>query len=884
MVEFLLRCLARFLLWLRYRVRVRGLEEVAARGTRGIIFLPNHPALIDPIILVTLLHKRFRPRAVGDQDQIDRFFIRWLARRIGVLPMPSIALYGRQVREAIGRALAEAARLVNCGDNFVFYPAGHLKHSCVEDLRGNSGVETLLRGTPGARVVLVRMRGLWGSSFSWAKGRPPSVGQTLRKGALGVLLSGLFFAPRRDVTIEFAEPEDFPRGASRDELNRYLEEFYNADADRNSYVPYTIWERSGRVELPEPDATRFSGDLRSVPRTTRETVLKHLAELAGRAEIRDDEHLARDLGLDSLARTELLAWVEAEFGYPQGDADAVQTVSDVLLAACGEVATSEFAHLAPVPARWFDEVPGNPRVRPSEAATITEMFLGQARRAPGRLIIADQARGARSYRDIVLAVLVLKPELEKLEGERLGIMLPASVAAGVTFLAALFSGKTPVMVNWTLGARGVLQSLDLVGVRRILTARALVTRLQAQGSDFSSLKDRFVYLEDLAKGIGAIARLKAFLKSRLSWRSLDGARASQTAVVLFTSGSEAAPKAVPLTHANMLENLRGVFQLLPLSENERLVGFPPPFHAFGITITMLPALCFGLRTVYHPNPTEGAVLARLIEAYRVTVLTATPTFLRGILRSAVPGELASLRLAITGAEKCPEQVYDGFAQRCPRATLMEAYGTTECSPLITLNEPHAPKRGAIGKLLPALERLLVDPETGRLLEPPATGLLLVRGPSVFAGYLNYDGPSPFVEIAGRTWYRTGDIVSEDADGVLTFRGRLKRFVKRGGEMISLPAIESLLKDQFTEPSTSLGPGPAEDAPTLAVEATASEADPELVLFTTKELEREAVNRRLRDAGLSPLHNIRRVVRLDSIPVLGTGKTDYRALKSLLADK
>jgi len=843
-----------------------------------VVFLPNHPALIDPIIMTCLLHRRFRARPLADPDQIDRPLIRTLARRVRVFPLPSLARYGPGARAAVERTLAEAAAAISRGENLLLYPAGHNQHSRYEDLRGNSGVETLLRGAPNARVVLVRIRGLWGSGFSWARGKPPSVAETLQRGALSLLLSGIFFAPRRNVIVEFIEPPDFPRRGSRDEINNYLERFYNTNPSPNTYVPYTPWERGATRELPEPEPPRLRGDPRAVPAATREAVMRHLASLTGRTELRDADHLARDLGLDSIARTELLAWVEAEFGFPQGDADALETVSDVLLAACGEVATSEFFTLKPIPAPWFSPSPGNRHDRPlssPEGATITEAFLSQARRNPGRVIVADQMRGARTYRDLVAAVLALKPQIERLEGERLGIMLPASVAAGVAYLTALFARKTPVMINWTVGARNLAYCLDSVGVRCVVTAAALVSRLEAQGLDLSGIKDRFVFLEDIARGTGFGTKLKAFLLSRLSWRSLDAVQPPETAVVLFTSGSETMPKAVPLTHTNMLENLRSVLALVPLSEDDRLVGLLPPFHAFGVTVTMLAPLCFGLRTVYHPNPTEGAVLARIIEAYKATVLVATPTFLKGILRSAVPERLATLRLAITGAEKCPEGVYDAFARLCPRAVIAEGYGITECSPVVTVNDPLAPRRGSIGKMLPVFERLLVDPETGRLLDPPATGALLLRGQCVFGGYLSYDGPSPFVQLAGKTWYRTGDIVSEDAEGVFTFRGRLKRFVKRGGEMISLPAIEAVVRDRFVPES--------EEGPAIAIEATPDEANPELVLFTTLDLDRQAVNAALRDAGLSPLHNVRRVVRLPEIPLLGTGKTDYRALKAMLRE-
>jgi long-chain-fatty-acid--[acyl-carrier-protein] ligase len=875
MIQFLLRNLSRFLLWLRYRVRVRGLDEVARRGARGIVFLPNHPALIDPIILMTLLNKRFAPRAVADQDQIDRPFIRWFAKVAGVLPLPSIARYGPGARPEIERTLAKAVEGVRRGENLLFYPAGHAQHSRLEDLRGNSGAEMILRGAPEARIVLVRTRGLWGSSFSWASGRPPDVGRALKKGAARLLLSAIFFGPRREVTIEFFEPTDFPRTAAREDVNRYLESCYNQEPQPNTYVPYTIWERGGVAELPEPEGPRLAGEVGAVPPATREIVLRHLRELTGRDHFGDQEHLARDLGLDSLARTELLAWLEAEFGFPQGDADAVRTVGDVLLAACGETAASEFMPLNPVPPRWFADSRTNPALAPPAGETITQAFLHQARRAPRKAIIADQLRGARTYRDIVLGVLLLKPHIERLEGTRVGIMLPASVAADVVYLATLFAGKTPVMVNWTLGPRNVVHSLDSVGARHVLTVEALPKRLESQGNDLSALGDRFLFLEHVLGKVSFAAKLAAWLRSRLCWSSLETAEVPPTAAVLFTSGSETLPKAVPLSHQNMLGNLRDVLHHVTPCENDRVLGFLPPFHSYGLTVTVLGPLCAGLRTVYHPNPNEGAALARLIEAYKATILISTPTFLKGILRTATRRQLATLRLAVTGAEKCPEGVYDALSERCPQAAVLEGYGVTECSPIISVNEERAPKRGTIGKLLPSFERLLVDPETGRPVQPPGTGALLVRGPCVFAGYLPPDVPSPFIELYGKAWYRTGDVVSEDESGVLTFRGRITRFIKLGGEMISLAAIEAVLWQRYTTEE--------DKGPVIAVEATPDDAHPEILLYTTKDLDRQTVNAQIREAGLSALHNVRRVIKVPEIPVLGTGKTDYRALRARLTD-
>ena len=227
---------------------------------------------------------------------------------------------------------------------------------------------------------------------------------------------------------------------------------------------------------------------------------------------------------------------------------------------------------------------------------------------------------------------------------------------------------------------------------------------------------------------------------------------------------------------------------------------------------------------------------------------------------------------MTGAEACPEKVYEALKAKCENAVILEGYGVTETSPIISLNDPHNPKPLTIGKVLPGMEYIIVNSQTLEPQMPPCSGLLLVRGPSVFGGYLNYEGKSPFVEVTGKRWYSTDDLVSVDAKGVLTFKGRLKRFVKLGGEMVSLPAIEAALQSQFASED--------DKGPVLAVEATEAE-NPELVLFTTLEIDRETANRKIHEAGLSGLHNIRKVVKLNEMPLLGTGKTNYRELKQML---
>lgn len=384
---------------------------------------------------------------------------------------------------------------------------------------------------------------------------------------------------------------------------------------------------------------------------------------------------------------------------------------------------------------------------------------------------------------------------------------------------------------------------------------------------------KWLYLDEIITNLDKTAKLKAFTKALFCRRQLARMQVPDTAAILFTSGSESKPKAVPLSHQNIPTNLQDFCRMLELHDNTRLLGMLPPFHSLGLVGTIIMPLCLGLRTVYHANPTESAILANIIQKYAVSMVVATPTFLNGILQAGNAEQLQSLRLAFTGAEKCPEHVLKKLSEIQPAAELCEGYGITECSPLVSINTPGAARPGTIGRILPSIEYAVVNDSLSEQVETGKQGMLLVRGPSIFKGYLNSSAGKGFCEFVGKLWYQTGDYVRQDADNHLVFCGRKKRFIKISGEMISLPAIESALQ---------AGIGLENDSgPVLAVEATPGDGHPEIVLFTTAQLQREEVNTHLKQAGLSALHNIRRLIQVDNIPVLGTGKTDYKLLQQML---
>jgi long-chain-fatty-acid--[acyl-carrier-protein] ligase len=254
-------------------------------------------------------------------------------------------------------------------------------------------------------------------------------------------------------------------------------------------------------------------------------------------------------------------------------------------------------------------------------------------------------------------------------------------------------------------------------------------------------------------------------------------------------------------------------------------------------------------------------------------MLSTPTFVNALVRVMTKKQMETIRVIITGAEKCSDALYEKMKNLAPHATIMEGYGATECSPVISLNDEKHIVRGSLGHILPNIEYAIIDVDTNKRVETNQIGRLIVSGDSIFNGYVNYNGNSPFIEFEGKSWYNTGDLVRIDENGILWFAGRLKRFIKIAGEMISLPAIEDALIPHCGNPE--------DDKPQIAVTNTKSEENPEIILFTIVDLDRAFVNQCIRNAGLSGLHNIRTIKKIDEIPLLGTGKVDYRTLQNML---
>jgi long-chain-fatty-acid--[acyl-carrier-protein] ligase len=867
----------RWLLWvlsvlvrsLRYRVRVHGLREL--HGLKGpTLILPNHPGYIDPPILLTVLWPALRPRPMLYEGHFRHILLRPLVPLLQGLRVPDLDQPSDEARARIQQAVEGVIQGLRQGHNYILWPTGHVQHDGVERLDSARAASDILQAIPDVNVVLVRTRGLWGSRFTYARtGKSPDIMGELKRGALLLLANLLFFTPRRriDITVELADHRKLP-DFRRETLNPWLEAWYNAPGpEKPTFVPYHFLFGPRTYTFPEPsppapvDASRITAATKD---GVKQILEDHLQRSLAEAQQKPETRLA-EIGLSSLEAVDVTRAVERRYGFT---AEVMPTTLGELWALAQGLA--ERGPIKPAPREWFspsaDEGPLTLSGR-----TLLDAFVARALANRKDVAAADDLAGVLTYERLLVGVVTIARRLAPLPGVNVGVMLPASVACDVAFLALHLAGKLPIMLNWTTGPANLAHAVTVMGVTHVVTSKAFMDRIGIQRERWE-----YVYVEDLRRDVGRFESLRTLLTVRwLPWvvrRRVPALSPQQHAVILFTSGTERAPKTVPLTHDNILSDLRGGVAFFGVTRRDSLLGFLPPFHSFGLSVGMLLPLLTGLRVVHHPDPTDAARLALKIDAYQPTLLLGTPTFFSYLLDRAGEGRLQSLRLIVLGAEKCPESLRQRCAGLIPGATVTEGYGITECSPVVSVNRPEANRPGTVGQPLPGVEVCVVDLDTRATLAPGRVGLLLVSGLMVFPGYLAYEGPSPFQERDGRRWFVTGDLAEVDREGYIRLAGRLKRFLKAGGEMISLGALE--------EPFTRLYP-PTPEGPRVAIEGVETANGPQIALFSTEPINLREANAVLEREGFRGVMHLTQTRRLETIPVLGTGKTDYKVLRALL---
>jgi acyl-[acyl-carrier-protein]-phospholipid O-acyltransferase / long-chain-fatty-acid--[acyl-carrier-protein] ligase len=481
--------------------------------------------------------------------------------------------------------------------------------------------------------------------------------------------------------------------------------------------------------------------------------------------------------------------------------------------------------------------------------------------------IEDLKQIEYSYRDLIKMALALGRLVakESQSGERVGMLLP-NLAPTLGLIFGLSAHRrTAAMLNYTAGIDGMQAACTAAQVRTIITSRSFVEQAKL-GDKLAALQGaHLLYLEDLRATIGLGDKLWLMLWALPFPRAaLPAGSPEDAAVVMFTSGSEGKPKGVVLSHRALLANIAQIRAVVDFSTDDKILNALPLFHSFGLTAGGLLPVLTGAKVFLYPSPLHYRVIPELAYDRNCTVLLGTSTFLGNYAKFAHPYDFYRLRYVIAGAEKLATPVRDLWFEKFG-IRIFEGYGATETAPVLAVNTPMAFRSGTVGQFLPGLQHQLVA-----VPGIPDGGMLHVKGPNLMSGYLRFEKPGvlqPPASPAGEGWYETGDVVEIDDDGFVKIVGRVKRFAKVAGEMVSLDAVEKL--------AAVASPG--------AAHAASTQPDPArgetILLFTTDmQLSRERLQSAARDGGWPEIAVPRRIIPVDALPLLGTGKIDYVTLK------
>jgi acyl-[acyl-carrier-protein]-phospholipid O-acyltransferase/long-chain-fatty-acid--[acyl-carrier-protein] ligase len=526
--------------------------------------------------------------------------------------------------------------------------------------------------------------------------------------------------------------------------------------------------------------------------------------------------------------------------------------------------------------------------RKADRRPLHHEFIRRTRRHPFRMAMADLQRPRVTSIGTLAGSIALGRALSKRwKGQdHVGILLPTSIGAGLVNLAATISGRASVNLNFTAGRAAMESAARQAGLRTVVTSRTFLEKAKLEMPEGVEP----IWIEEVRDTIPRLSRVAALLMAwfapiRFLEQSLGASRritVDDTATIIFSSGSTGDPKGVVLTHLNIESNVEAIAQVFRARTDDRILDILPMFHSFGYLVLWL-AMGRGLTLICHNNPLEAGAIGDLVQRHRATILLATPTFLQLYLRRCSPAMFGSLRLVVAGAEKLSETLARAFEEVFGIRPL-EGYGMTECSPVVAVStlDYRAPgffqpgsRRGFIGHPLPGVSVRVVDPQTGEPLGPNQDGMIQVKGPNVMKGYLGRDDLTSAAIQDG--WYVSGDIGMIDEDGYLKITGRLSRFSKIGGEMVPHGRVEEALQEAINAAEPVFAVTAVNDARGGERLAVLYTVDDELA---TKALEG------LVGLGLPNLFIPRRdqFVKVDALPMLGTGKLDLRAVKRVAEER
>jgi acyl-[acyl-carrier-protein]-phospholipid O-acyltransferase / long-chain-fatty-acid--[acyl-carrier-protein] ligase len=493
--------------------------------------------------------------------------------------------------------------------------------------------------------------------------------------------------------------------------------------------------------------------------------------------------------------------------------------------------------------------------------TIFDALLEAKSRFGGnKEILEDADRTPMTYDKLILGSFVLGRKIAAVteKGENVGLLIANSAGGMVALFGMLAMGRTPAMLNFTAGIKNLRSACEAGQIKTIITAKRFISQGNLGGLITELERDyKIVYLEDLRESLTAMDKARGLMDATVPGMARVKSDPDSIGVMLFTSGTEGIPKGVALSHANIVANVEQVAGHVDLNPDDIVLNPLPIFHCFGLTGGTFLPLLQGMKCVLFPSPLQAKNIVKLVRETQATILFGTDTFVNQYARQADDGDLSSLRFIVCGAERVKEETRTTMTTRF-NVPIVEGYGATEASPIIAVNTPdHNNRPGTCGRLVPGIEWKLES-----IPGIDGGGRLYVKGPNLMRGYVRVDAPGEIQPLPGG-WHDTGDVVAIDKDGYVTIQGRVKRFAKIGGEMVSLTAVENY--------ATSCWP----DNMHVAVAVNDPKKGEQIILLTDhKSPDRSALLAWYKENGAAELGLPKKIMTVEAVPLLGTGKVDY----------
>lgn len=870
-----------FLLKLRYDISIIWIENIK-KNTQYII-LPNHQALVDPQIIGSILGQKINLSPVVSETYYNIPILKVFFQLLWAIPMWDIQRWTGK-KEDIDRAFEWLKRWISQQKNILLYPSGQLYSQWYEVIKWKKTSFYLTQNIPkNVEILVVRTTWLWWSMWSKAwNGNTPNFVKTFISAIFFIFANFIFFLPKRKVQIEIQNYTKILKNTSDiHQFNQILEDYYNQNGEekitykKHFFYYNDIWDKTPPKISGSLEINTFTFNEKMIPEAVKEKIFSKISEIKNISTktLTFDNHLILDLYFDSLDIAEIKSYIQIQ--YPTSSNPPItelKTIWDLCLMAVWKSHITE--NLKPcnwniwnLPEITLYKILEENKTNLWENISIISLFKEVFWKNKNESFVYDSIFWIQTKKDFLIKAYLISSYIKKIEGKYIWVMLPSVSSASLIIVSIYLAGKIPVMLNWTVWETALFHCVKFSNLNNILTSKNFYDKIKNDGTQ--KLEEKYIFLENVLKDIPLTKKIKAVIDAIVF--KTPKIKYNDEAVLLFTSGSESLPKAVSLTHKNIISDISWALYHFPITNKDILLWFLPPFHSFWFSINTIMPLISGLKTAYTPDPNDAKTLVNMITHSQITAITSTPTFLKMILNIGEKNTLTTLKYAVVWAEKCPETLAENFSKYCPNGKILEWYGITECSPVISINPPGKAKLWSVWLPIFWSNIKIISLENREILWHNQEWMIYFSWDNVFSWYIDSQLENPFEKIDGKIYYKTWDLWYVDNDGYLFITWRLKRFIKIAGEMISLPFIEWILSKKYNS-DTEIK---------IALEAQEKNGQIKIVLFSQKKLNLEEINAYLRTSGVSNLVKINEIQVISEIPILGTWKIDYKILKNMI---